>query len=325
VESLGGAIGTYSYAIAGALHAGQTDKIPALSASLQAEVQALKWTTRGDRELLHDPDMVIPDFIANTKTDRDLFDRYAEPVEGDSALVKQYNMVVDAWERELPGTSPLLHFKLCVPIWAQPRALDFVEEAAAVVQVYNRWIASVLKQNDNPGMDELEGPLSFLRAWEQSKHEDRKAWATAAWHVCHGSRADTTASAAMHVFTEEMVSLIAEQTDGSCDLVMPTKSGDSEAVMDRVDVIPLVGGHHVAEETGYDLRSKLGSMDDVVIVETRPNGGANAAFWVDDLYLGQVPKDHELYTAIPIGQVLKGRLQMRGKTAYLITSSSPQN
>ncbi|MCB2213001.1 hypothetical protein KQI52_12885 [bacterium] len=335
VESIGGAIGTYSYAIAGALHSGQPEKIAPLSAALQAEVQSLKWTTRGDRALLDDPALAIPQFIADAKNDSDLFDRKAETVEGDTALVRQYNRVVRAWSDDLPATRPLVQFKHHVPIWKVPAALHHVEEAKAVVLTYNRWIASILQQMKNPSQDDLTGPIGFLEAWDQSKTVDRDAWGAALWHVVHGTRADTTGSAAFHAFTEELLALIADTANLPAPMRQTQAKPASDAEQSHTEdgegagqapstrtpgdpnVIPLVGGLKVADDD-QGFRRFIYKLSDAgtVNLRTAAGNGSGPGFYAGDRFVGCVPKDHLLYGSIPDGLTFPARLQLRGRTVY---------
>ena len=119
------------------------------------------------------------------------------------------------------STRSLVDFKPLVPIWQEPEALDKVEETAAMVQLYNRWIASILEKNPEPTQDELEGPISFLRKWEGSKDEDRNAWAVALRHVVHSSRVErSTGSAGFHAFSQELVDMIVSR-QGLDQIIVP--------------------------------------------------------------------------------------------------------
>ncbi len=321
VKAIGNRIGSITYAISGAVHAGKLDKVAPLSAGLQAEVQSLKWDTRADRKLLEDPDLQMPGYIADAKQDKKLFVQYAKPVPGDFPLILNYNRVVSRWQADTTQTTPLVHFKHLVPVWLEPVALDFVEETKAVVVTYNRWIASILAQNPEPTDDDLAGPLQFLEAWDHSKTENRRAWAVALWHVVHGSRADTTGSATFHAFAQEMVDLMMQEQDADGKIRVPRRANGQAPQGLTERVVPLVGGMKAFTDGDDAFRRQLHAMNEPVTIQTRPNGGANAAFWQDTRYLGQVPKDHLLYSAIPSGLSFTARLELRGRTVYLSPTS----
>ncbi len=321
VKALGNRIGSLTYGIAAAVHAGRLDKVAALSAGLQCEVQRLKWNTQADRALLEDPDLQMPDYIAAAKTDRDLFVRKAEMIERDFPLVHNYNRVVARWQSDTMQTSSLVYFKGLVPIWMEPAALDLVEETKAVTMTYNKWIASILQQNPEPSEDDLAGPIRFLEAWDRSKTDNRRAWAVAMWHVVHGSRAETTGSAAFHCFSQETVDLMLEQQSTIRSIIVPQRKSTPQPLWLQEAVIPLVGSLNQGISKPEDVLAQIRQVDNIVKVTTRPNGGTNAAFWLDTLYLGQVPQDHLLYSAVPENLSFQARIQLRGRTVYLAPTS----
>lgn len=321
VKAIGNCIGTLSYGISGAVHNGKLDKVADLSAGLQSEVQSLKWDTRADRTLLNDPDLQIPEYIANSKHDKKVFVQYADIIPGDFPLIRNYNRIVPRWQEDTSKTTPLVHFKPMVPIWLEPAALDYVEEVKAVTLAYNSWIASILEQNPDPDDEDLAGPLRFLESWDKSKTENRSAWAVALWHVVHGSRAKTTGSAAFHAFSQEMVDLMREQLSIKQGIHVPQRKVNREIKWLQEAVIPLVGAIHDCDDTGK-LRKSLEEITSEIEVYTKPNGGPNASFWNDELYLGQVPRDHLLYGSVPTALSFKARVQMRGKTVFIIPTKS---
>ncbi len=322
VKALGNRIGSLTYAISGAVHSGRLDKVAALSAGLQSEVQSLKWDTKSDRALLEDPDLQMPDYIATTKSDRDLFVRHAEKIEGDFPLIRNYNQVVSRWQKDTTQTSPLVHFKALVPIWQEPTALDCVEEAHAVVQTYNRWIASIIQKNPDPSQDDLAGPIRFLEAWDQSKTVNRRSWAVALWHVVHGSRADTTGSAAFHAFSQELADMMLQQRSFNHPVNVPQRKTSQQPLYQQEMIIPLVGSFKQENVDPGAIMSRIQAIDGTVLVTTRSNGGTNAAFWHGEVYLGQIPKDHLLYSAVPANLYFEARLQLRSRTVYLAPASS---
>ncbi|MCB2211764.1 hypothetical protein KQI52_06595 [bacterium] len=367
VSSLGNRIGTITYAISGALHSGKIAKvaniannhwreagdvdlhdecvrmqrIAKLSASLQAEVQSLKWDTKADRHLLDDKGLTIPDYIANAKTDHDLFVRHAAVVEGDFPLIRNYNRVARAWVHDLPATRNLLEFKSHIPIWKVPSTLDHVEEAKAVAVTYNRWIASILQQVKEPTMDDLAGPIGFLEAWDRSKTDDRPGWAAALWHVVHGTRADTTGSAAFHAFTEELVTLIAdtaqlpvpELQSGITQCTATLQAGpDPSSASDQPQTwisgdpvtIPLVGALAAAGDNAASVRTVLQKLmsDGPVVIRTVSRVDYGTAFQHDNQFLGSIPQDHLLFGSVPAGLQFAARLAIRGRTVYLVPTTS---
>ncbi|HEX05432.1 MAG TPA: hypothetical protein ENH10_09830 [Bacteroidetes bacterium] len=256
-------------------------------------------------------------------------------------MVRQYNRVVAAWTHNLPTTRPLMHFKTSLPIWKEPRALDLVEEAAAVGQVFNRWIASILKKHPNPSQEELEGPLSFLRAWCQSKLEERRAWAVALWHVVHGSRADSTGSAAFHCFDKEMAELIAEtarlplpvcQVSASNDPVTSKQDSTDNLHTDQPRsmvtpgdsvVIPLVGGVHSHNNDVAAFREAVRSLSDLddITISTRVRPEHGVGFFVEEMYLGSVPQDHMMFGSILEGLSFTARVNLRGRSIFMMPTS----
>ncbi|MBZ0265311.1 hypothetical protein K8I28_11640, partial [bacterium] len=319
VNSLGNRIGSITYAISAALHSQELvtterDKhIAELSASLQAEVQSLKWDTRANRTLLRELDLKVPEYITDAKTDRDLFIRHAEDIEGDFPLIQNYNRVVKVWKYTLPPVKPLSHFKHFVPIWKVPEALECVEEATAVVQTYNRWITRILDQVKEPTMDDLAGPIGFLEAWDRSKVEDRKAFAVALWHVLHGTRADSTGSAAFHAFTDELVAMVAGVA-GHLLPLMPEVSAGRQGMKNTEShsrgleswpngepvVLPVVGA--IAGKDSRDTMIQIlhnNVTREYATITTAEDEKYGVGFFANGTYPGSIPKDHLLYGSIP--------------------------
>ncbi|NQU06246.1 MAG: hypothetical protein HQ568_09160 [Calditrichaeota bacterium] len=319
VQSIGNRVGSLTYAIAGAVHDGKIDKVATLSAGLQSEVMSLKWDTRANREILNGNSPEVPEFISNAKQDKNLFVHHAEKVDSNTPLSKNYNLVVTAWQKEAGSIRGLIEFKPLIPVWMETGALDKVEETAAMVQLYNRWIASILHKNPEPTQDELQGPLSFLRKWEASKEDDRNAWAVAIWHVVHGSRVErSTGSAAFHAFSQELIDIISSR-EGRRQIKLP--ESHKEPLSDSsglIGVIPLVGAVRASKSSEITLNEILKDSPKQLDVTTKQNGSVNAAFFSGDCYLGQVAKDHLLYGSIPGGLKFNARIQRRGRTLYMV-------
>jgi hypothetical protein len=316
VKAIGGKIGTFSYSISGALHAGKLEKIAPLSSSLQAEVMGIKWNTRGDVDLLKDDTLQIPTYISDTKTNKDLFVRYAEEVDCDWPLARNYNKVVKHWQKVGTNTSPLIHFRSMVPLWMQPKAIEYVEECEAVRRTYCSWISDILQKVDNPTRDDLSGPIEFLMSWDSSKTTDRKAWAVGMWNVVHGSRSDSSGSAAFYVFTEELIELMLENRNADYSVNIPQQN-TNEIPAGRGLVLPLVGALKSAGKDIAAIRTKIQSISYSVRVCTRPNDESSTGFWFGDIYLGQIAKDHILNNYVPSGLDFKAMFIMRGRTVYL--------
>jgi hypothetical protein len=317
VQAIGNRIGSFTYAIAGAVEKGRLKTVAELSASLQSEVQSLKWDTRGNSRILDIALLEIPDYLATSKQDKSLFVTHAEVATGDSPLVKNYNYVVERWQRTKDNRRLLLHFKPLVPLWLSPSALDKVEEATAILQMYNRWIASIISKKKDPTQAELAAPIEMLIAWDKSKVEDRTAWGIALWNVVHNSRSTgTTGSAAFHAFGDELTALITSQVTGTI-LLPENHRPNKEESYDLIHTVPLVGAMRKTEKPG-DLHGRLNALQQPMSIMTHKNGDINAAFFAGELYIGQVPKDNLLYGSIPVGLSFEARLQLRGRTIYLV-------
>jgi hypothetical protein len=202
VEAMdGGCVGSPTWLIAGALNSGKTEFIPELSDQVQDAVESLKWHSSVDWELIRkiEDSVKLPEWLKLVK-DRQEFTRHATRVE-DEGLGRFWNLTAARFEGVMEGlTSHPAEFVDYVP------APDgrFLSEVEAVRVKYNRLIAEA-----DGDMDRILKVIERLRAWADSKTEDRDEWAKTVWWAVHMSAsAASTCSMAMHAFSEMFTSLV---------------------------------------------------------------------------------------------------------------------
>jgi hypothetical protein len=321
VEGLGNSIGYITYLITAAELAGRSDLVPKLSASLQDEVQSLKWSTKADKDFISrvEKEVQIPDFLSGCKSDKQLFVKKADPASGGHSLIDNYNRVVNRWRQNKEIPEPLLNFKPEIPLWLDGGSLDCIEEATAVSCLYNRWCSEIIRQKKGePTMDDLTAPVEFLEAWGQTK-DNKRLWAIALWSVVHGTRSDNSGSAVFHAFPEETVQLLQEAHERphvwSHSERKPISKEDSWT-------LPVVGGHYFqkdCENTKERFRQQVSNLGQECTITTM-QGPDQILFCSGSLVLGSIPKDHLLFGAIPPELTFTAKLLHRGATVWLFTS-----
>jgi hypothetical protein len=195
----GGCVGSPTWLIAGALNSGKTEFIPELSDQVQDAVESLKWHSSVDWEFIRKVEdaVELPEWLKLVK-DRQEFTCRVTPV-ADKGLGRFWNLAAARFEEVMENL--VSHPSEFVDYVPAPDG-RFLSEVEAVRVKYNRLIAEA-----GGDMDRIMKVIERLRAWADSKKEEREEWAKTVWWSVHlSASATSTCSMAMHGFVEEITS-----------------------------------------------------------------------------------------------------------------------
>lgn len=320
VEAMGNRVGYITYLITTAVLNDREDVVPALSQSLQNEVQGIKWDTKADFKLISklSDELEIPTIFRDLNNDQTLFVSKLPEVDAavkDKPLFKCMDLVIRKWQgvAEIPRDLPC--YKYQVPIRELPDQV--ITETRSVAGLYNSWISELIEESKDEDPD-LSAPIEFIRQWGESKTENAADWATALWHIVHSSRSSiSTGSAAFNSMQETMVCLIQNR---------PLEVAEQGENIHRNNLlsVPCVGGHYDIPGSSYFQRAKgfaeavkqIGRMANINVIQN-PLDKNGLDFIVGEFRLGSLPRDYQDRCSLTPGAVFTAYITHCGRALYL--------
>ena len=322
----GAKIGYTTLLINSAIMSDKHDLIPELSASLQNEVQSLKWDTGILSQNLNElaKELEVMDVYRECKFNKSSFISHIPCIdEGyvEHYLFEPYRIVQSRFKFMYPERD-LLHYRYRVPLHNYDTSACY-EEVSSVQRLFNGWISDILqeyKAEDSDPTEALQTPINFLKVWSASKQENRKEYAAAVWSATHIRRTGSIGSFAFHCFENEMLALIRGTSDEPQQAV-------PVPILSEMKTLRAVGGYYSL--SGSDISDKLRRFKSMVksigrtaVVEIKPNDvdPQGLDFHVGEFRLGSLPRDmFDQYSHLQIGDRFESLISFSGKVVYLHT------